>query len=90
MNQVPSRVRIYTTSWCGYCTRAKFLLRRRDIAFEEIDLSRDNEALAKLKTATGWRTVPQIFIGDDFVGGADELAAMDRSGELARRLGNPG
>ncbi len=79
-------VRLYTTTFCGYCVRAKMLLRERGIAFEEIDVSGDHETRAWLVEQTGRRTVPQIFIGEEPIGGFDELRALDRSGELSRKL----
>jgi glutaredoxin 3 len=75
-------VRIYTTIYCGHCWRAKLLLRRRGIEFEEIDVTGDRAARAWLIEATGKRTVPQIFVGERAIGGAAELARMDREGEL--------
>jgi glutaredoxin 3 len=79
-------VRMYTTQVCPYCIRAKSLLKQRDIPFEEIDVSRDDEKRAWLVQATGRRTVPQIFIGDEAIGGFDDLHALDKSGELAKKL----
>lgn len=79
-------VRMYTTQVCPYCIRAKALLKSKDIPFEEIDVSRDDEKRAWLVQATGRRTVPQIFIGEEAIGGFDDLAALDRAGELARKL----
>jgi glutaredoxin 3 len=83
------RVRVYSTTFCAYCTLAKRLLEKRAIAFEEIDVSGDHEARSWLVKATGRRTVPQIFIDDDPIGGYNELAQLDRSGELVRRLSKP-
>ncbi|HZS37756.1 MAG TPA: glutaredoxin 3 [Polyangia bacterium] len=74
-------VRIYTTSWCPYCHSAKALLKKRGVAFEEIDAS-DPEQRRWLVEKTGLRTVPQIFIAGVPVGGSDELHALDRAGEL--------
>lgn len=79
-------VKIYLTQWCGYCFRARSLLDRRGIAYEAIDVGGDRETRAWLREVTGRRTVPQIFIGDRPIGGSDELAALDRSGELDRLL----
>ena len=79
-------VKIYTTPYCGYCRMAKQLLQSRKVAFEEIDVSGDHETRQWLVTATGRRTVPQIFIGDESIGGFDELSALDRAGQLAERL----
>jgi glutaredoxin 3 len=78
------RVVVYTTPWCGHCLFAKELLRRRRIAFDEIDLARDRGARAKLVAETGQRTVPLVFIDGRFVGGRRELYALDRTGELQR------
>ncbi len=79
------RVRLYTTNMCSYCVRAKFLLGKRGIPYQEINLSGDDQQRAELVRRTGWRTVPQIFLDDEFIGGYQELAALDRTGELARR-----
>ena len=78
------KVRVYTTAYCPFCDAAKRLLKQRNIAFEEIDVS-DDAARAELKQRTGWRTVPQIFLDEELIGGYQELAAIDGSGELARR-----
>ncbi len=80
-------VKVYTTSFCPYCIRAKALLRKRDIPFEEIDVSSDPEKRAWLVAASGGqKTVPQIFIDDKPIGGSDELHALDRSGALETLL----
>jgi glutaredoxin 3 len=80
------RVLVYSTQICPYCVRAKHLLKSRGIAFEEIDVSGDAEARARLVEMTGRRTVPQIFIGEEAIGGFDDLAALDRKGELAAKV----
>ena len=79
------KIIVYTTDYCGFCTAAKDFLRRRKIPFEEIDVS-DERKKAALKARTGMRTVPQIFIGDELIGGFQELMAWDASGELEKRL----
>lgn len=80
-------VTIYTSSPCPYCSRAKALLRAKGAEFTEIHIPwKDHEQRAALVARTGQQTVPQIFIGERFVGGFDQLAALDRSGELARLL----
>ena len=81
-----SDVQVYTTDYCPYCDRAKALLRRRGIPFEEIDVGGDHEKRAWLVKATGRRTVPQIFIKGEAIGGSDELHALDRSGDLQKKL----
>jgi glutaredoxin 3 len=77
---------MYSTLICPYCIRAKALLRERSIPYEEVDVTMDSAARAWLVQMTGRRTVPQIFIDDDPIGGFDELRQLDRSGELAKRL----
>ncbi|HVE81485.1 MAG TPA: glutaredoxin 3 [Myxococcales bacterium] len=81
-------VTIYTTQTCGFCIRAKQLLEERGIPFQEIDVSDDDEARARLvEKADGRRTVPQIFIGDLGIGGYTDLAVLDREGKLKPLLG---
>ena len=82
---MPSVV-IYTTKICSYCSRAKALFARKGVAFDEIDVSEDDEKRRWLVQTTGQRTVPQIFINDQSVGGFDEVWALDRKGELDRLL----
>ncbi|MFT3987999.1 glutaredoxin 3 [Aestuariivirga sp.] len=76
-------VTIYTTPWCPYCHAAKALLTRKGVSFEEIDVSGDPALREAMTTrAHGRRTVPQIFIGDQHVGGSDDLHALERQGRL--------
>ncbi|MBZ4333182.1 glutaredoxin 3 [Corallococcus interemptor] len=76
-------VKIYTTTYCGFCVRAKDLLKRKGVAYEEVDVTGDDDARAKLvEMSNGQRTVPQIFIGDTHVGGYSDMAALDREGKL--------
>ena len=79
-------VQVYVTERCGYCIRAKALLDKRGIPYEVIDVSHDEERRAWLVKASGLRTVPQIFILGESVGGYDELYELDRSGELQKKL----
>ena len=83
---MPPEVTVYTTRICPYCVAAKRLLGERGIAYREIDVTGDDDKRAWLLDTTKRRTVPQIFIGESPVGGFDDLAAMDRSGELAKRM----
>lgn len=79
---------MYTTPYCGYCVAARRLVMRRGYPYEEIDLSEDYGLRQQIsKRAGGYRTVPMIFIDDVFIGGYDELSAMERSGKLAARFG---
>ena len=75
-------VTIYTTPVCPYCMAAKALLRGRQTAFTEIDVSAQPELREEMMMRSGRRTVPQIFIGDTHVGGYDDLAALDGAGKL--------
>ena len=75
-------VTVYSTKVCPYCVRAKSLLQRRGIAFVEVDVTNDADKRDWLVQATGRRTVPQIFIGDEPIGGSDELHALDAAGRL--------
>jgi glutaredoxin 3 len=80
---------IYTSSWCGYCSRARALLEHKGIAFREIKVDEDPaDRQAMLARSGGRRTVPQIFVGDRHVGGSEELYALEKSGELDRLLRN--
>ncbi|MBT9558671.1 MAG: glutathione S-transferase N-terminal domain-containing protein [Myxococcales bacterium] len=77
-------IRIYTTRWCGYCRAAKALLNERGLAFEEIPVDGDSATRARLAHEhDGYSTVPMVFIDDRFIGGYDQLAALDRAGKLA-------
>ena len=75
-------VLIYTLTGCPYCVRAKALFAAKGKAYREIDVSADYDERARVSARTGHRTFPQIFIGDRFIGGCDDLHALDRAGEL--------
>ena len=78
-----AKVQVYTTSYCPFCTRAKALLMHKGVAFEEIDVTDDDELRQKMvELAGGRRTVPEIFINDKIIGGYDELRALENNGEL--------
>lgn len=80
-------VQIYTTTYCPYCVRAKELFKKKQVHFEEIDLTEDDAGrLALVEKSGGRKTVPQIFIGDHHVGGCDDLYALEASGELDKLL----
>jgi GrxC family glutaredoxin len=82
-----ARVEVYTTQYCSYCRQAKRLLAERAIAYEEIDVGGDDEIRADVMQRSGRYTVPQIFIDGRSIGGYEELAALDASGELATLVG---
>ena len=78
-----AKVEIYTKFMCPYCTRAIALLKAKGADFEEHDISMGGAPRqAMLERAGGRSTVPQVFIGDRHIGGSDDLAALDRAGEL--------
>ncbi|MGL5012162.1 MAG: glutaredoxin 3 [Paracoccaceae bacterium] len=80
-------VEIYTTQICPYCMMAKRLLVKKGAAFAEIDVGRDPDARAlMMQRAGGRRTVPQIFIGGEHVGGCDDLHDLDHAGKLDQML----
>lgn len=74
---------MYCSGYCPYCERARALFERKGIAFEEVRVDHEPERRGEMETRAGGRTsVPQIFIGDRHVGGYDDMAALDRAGEL--------
>ncbi|HET9094440.1 MAG TPA: glutaredoxin 3 [Solirubrobacteraceae bacterium] len=79
-------VTVYTTDFCPYCRSAKTLLDKRGIAYEEINLARDAQARRTLQEITGMVTFPQILIGEQPIGGFDQLLAADRAGRLPALL----
>ena len=81
MSQSP-KIEIYTTQVCGYCVLAKNLLDKNGLAYEEIDVTEDASRRDWLVETTGLRTVPQIFIDGQPIGGYDDLVVLDKSGDL--------
>jgi len=80
-------IEIYTTNICPYCVRAKGLLRRKGVAYREINIQMDpSQRDVMMERSGGRQTVPQIFIDGYHVGGCDDLYALDRSGDLDRLL----
>jgi glutaredoxin 3 len=81
------QVIVYTTAICPYCIRAKELLKRKRVEFEEVRIDLDQKRMREMLDRTKRRTVPQIYIGDHHVGGYDDLAELDAFGELDELLG---
>ena len=78
-----SHVTIYTKPYCPYCVRALSLLEQKGVAFTEIVAAFDPEKRQEMmRRAGGCATFPQIFVGDQHIGGCDEMMALDRAGEL--------
>lgn len=86
MSETPEII-VYSSGFCPYCVRAKQLLERKGAAFNEIRVDHEPQEREIMETRSGRRTVPQIFIGEHHVGGYDDLAALDRAGELDPLLG---
>ena len=82
------KVEIYTQWGCGYCVRAKALLDAKGVAYEEYDVTIGGPKRAEMvQRAPDARTVPQVFIGGQAIGGSDDLAALEREGKLDALLG---
>jgi glutaredoxin len=79
--QPATRIRLYTSPWCAYCTRAKALLERHGFDYEEIDIGADDRHL-RLYELTGGTTVPQVIVDGEPIGGYEELLGLVRSGAL--------
>jgi glutaredoxin 3 len=81
-----SPITVYTTDRCSRCVAAKMLLTRRGLRFQEINLAKDPDGRAALLERTGMVTFPQILIGEQVIGGFDELREADRVGRLSDLL----
>jgi len=79
---IDAEIVMYSTGWCAFCERARALLKRKGLAFREIDVEQDAALRAEMVTRSGQRSVPQIFIGSRHVGGFEALYALERAGEL--------
>lgn len=78
-----AKIEIYTSPFCGFCYRAKSLLKNKDVDFEEVDIMfHPGRKPEMMERAGGRHTVPQIFIDDVHIGGCDELYTMDSQGKL--------
>ncbi len=84
---MPAEVIVYATRFCPYCMLARRLLKKKGVEFEEISVSGDNTLWEEMEQKSGRNTVPQIFINGESVGGFDDIAALDRQGELDQKLG---
>ena len=82
------KIEVYSTAVCPYCVAAKNLLKAKGLAWQEVRVDTDPaQRDLMLKRSGGRRTVPQIFVNDQLVGGYDDLVAADRSGKLTALLG---
>lgn len=79
-------VTIYTKPSCPYCVRAKQLFDSMGVSYEEVNFMEHPEKRQELSEKHNWMTVPMIFIGEEFIGGFDDLSALQQRGELAGKL----
>jgi glutaredoxin 3 len=82
------KVEIYTSAMCAYCVAAKTFLKQKGLDYSEVRIDTDPTRRDEMLARAQRRTVPQIFIDGQHVGGYDDLVAADRSGALARLIGN--
>ena len=81
-----AKVKVYSTRWCGYCTRAKMLLKSRGIEFEEVLMDESPTFRQTIYELSGRTTIPLITIDEEPIGGYTELVKLDQSGKLRERL----
>ncbi|MBE0449693.1 MAG: glutaredoxin 3 [Clostridia bacterium] len=81
------QVKLYTTKFCPYCLRALKKLDQKGVEYTNINVSTNREAFDEIMKETGWDSVPQIFIDGVFIGGCDDLYALDDQGKLDELLG---
>lgn len=79
-------VTLYTTRYCPYCVRARFLLDSKNVSYTDIGVDARPELRREMMAKSGRHTVPQIWIGERHIGGYDDLARLDRQGELDKLL----
>lgn len=79
-------VEMYTTKYCPYCVRARHLLDSKGVLYNEISVDGQYELRQQMMERSGQRTVPQIWVGAQHIGGCDELMALERQGQLDQML----
>lgn len=84
--RVMAKVTIYTRPFCGYCARALAVLASKGADFEEIEAGMDPELRREMMDRSGRTTFPQIFVGEQHIGGCDDMLALDRDGKLDAML----
>ncbi len=78
---------IYTKDYCPYCKRATAFLKRKKLDFKEVDVTHDQEAFDPVIERTGVKTVPQVFVDDEFIGGYDDMVALKKAGTINEKFG---
>ena len=79
-------VTVYSTPHCPYCMRAKALFASLGVSFQDVDLSEDAALREELQAKYGWMTVPMIVVGDEFLGGFDDIAKLHAEGKLLEKI----
>lgn len=82
-----AKVVMYGTATCPYCMAARMLFKKKGVEFDDISVSNNPELRAEMEQRSGGRTVPQIFIDEEPVGGFDDIYELDEKGELDELLG---
>lgn len=82
-------ITLYSAGYCGFCRRAKALLSEKGVSWKEIEVDHDPALRLEMVERSGQRTVPQIWIGEQHIGGFDDLYALERSGKLDDLLSSP-
>ena len=81
-----AKIKIYGDAYCGYCTAARLLLKKKGLDYEDVPVSNDEQAFAEMREKSGSTSVPQIFINEKSIGGFDELYELEESGELNKLI----
>lgn len=76
------KVMLYIKNGCGYCNKSKALLKSRGIPYEAVELTNNKDLIIKLISQTGQKTVPYVFVNDEFIGGYKDLRDLDEAGKL--------
>jgi glutaredoxin 3 len=84
------QILMYSTPWCPYCAQARALFTAKGVSYQDIDIEAHPEQRAEMIRRSGRRTVPQIFIGERHIGGADDMHELDRAGGLDPLLHSQG
>lgn len=79
---------IYTTNYCPFCHRAKALLTSLEVPYQDIDVTSDDKLREEVSEKYHWQTVPMIVIGDEFIGGFDDINKLHQAGRLMAKLEN--
>lgn len=87
MSQAMPEVIIYSSKYCPFCSRAKSIFQQKSVAFKEIDVDVNSKFKKEMIEKSGRRTVPQIWIGENHIGGCDDLMDIQSSGVLDKLLG---